>query len=142
MSVWTATEAVSAEQRATMGRLLGSFGREIFVEDEKKIDMATALSGSGPAYVFLFIEAMVEGGVAIGLTRAQAQEMALQTVLGSAKYALESGRGPGELRGQVTSPAGTTAAGLLEMEKGAIRATIIEGIRAAHRRAMELGGPT
>ena len=141
MSVWTATAEVTAEQRRTTQSLLESFGREIYVEDEKKIDMATALSGSGPAYVFLVIEAMVEGGVAVGLPRAQAQEMAIQTVLGSALYAQESGRDPAVLRGQVTSPAGTTAAGLLELEKGAMRATIIKAIRAAHRRAVELGGP-
>jgi len=141
MSVWTATEAVSPEQRALAQRLLAAIGREIYVEDEKKLDMATAVSGSGPGYVFLFIEAMIEGAVAIGLTRAQADEMVLQTVYGSAVYAQEAGKSAAELRAMVTSPAGTTAAGLLELEKGAVRAAIIGAIRAAHRRAQELGGP-
>jgi pyrroline-5-carboxylate reductase len=141
MSVWTATPAVDGVQRELTHRLLGSIGRDLYVEDESKVDMATALSGSGPAYVFLFIEAMIDGGVSIGLTRAQAQEMALQTVLGSALYAQESNTSPSELRARVTSPAGTTAAGLLEMERGALRATIVDGIRAAYERAVELGGP-
>lgn len=139
MSAWYATSAVSAEQMEFTRGLLASFGRQLQVDDEKKIDMATALSGSGPAYVFLFLEAMVEGGVSIGLTRAQSEELALQTVLGSAKYAADSGRSAGDLRAAVTSPAGTTAAGLLAMERQAIRAAIIDGIRAAHQRAIELG---
>jgi pyrroline-5-carboxylate reductase len=141
MSVWTATAAVTAAQRELTHNLLSSIGRDLYVEDESKLDMATALSGSGPAYVFLFLEAMIEGGVSIGLTRAQAEEMALQTVFGSALYARESGTSPAELRARVTSPAGTTAAGLLEMERGAIRATIVDAIRAAYERATELGGP-
>ncbi len=141
MSAWTATAAVSDEQRAITRTLLASFGSELYVDDEKKIDMATALSGSGPAYVFLFLEAMIEGGVSVGLPRAQAEEMALQTVLGAAQYAKQSGKSAAELRAMVTSPAGTTAAGLLELEKGAMRAVIIECVRAAHRRAVELGGP-
>ncbi|MCK9521103.1 MAG: pyrroline-5-carboxylate reductase [Dehalococcoidia bacterium] len=140
MSVWTATPDVDESQRNLTRGLLAAIGREIYVADEAKVDMATAVSGSGPGYVFLFIEAMVEGAVAIGLPRAQAQEMVLQTFLGSALYAMESGRPPAELRGMVTSPGGTTAAGLLEMERGALRAAIIDGVEAAHQRAIELGG--
>lgn len=139
MSVWTATEAVSTDQRDLARGLLGSIGRELYVEDERKIDMATAVSGSGPGYVFLFIEAMIEGGVSIGLTRAEAEEMVLQTFYGSAFYAQESGRNPAELRAMVTSPAGTTAAGLLALERGSVRADIIECVRAAFARAVELG---
>lgn len=141
MSVWTATVAVSGAQRELTHNLLSSIGRDLYVDEESKVDMATALSGSGPAYVFLFLEAMIEGGVSIGLTRAQAEEMALQTVLGSALYARESAAPPAELRARVTSPAGTTAAGLLELERGALRATVIDGIRAAYERALQLGGP-
>lgn len=141
MSVWTATPSVSEEQRELVRGLLAVIGREIYVDDEKKLDMATAVSGSGPGYVFLFIEAMIEGAVSIGLSRAQAEEMVVQTVLGSAIFAQESGRNAADLRAMVTSPAGTTAAGLLELEKGAIRASIIECIRASHRRATELGEP-
>ena len=139
MSVWTATPPVSPEQRELARGLLGAIGRELYVEDEKKIDMATAVSGSGPGYVFLFIEAMIEGAVAIGLTRPQAEEMVLQTFYGAAIFAQESGRTAADLRAMVTSPAGTTAAGLLELEKSAVRAAIIECIRAAHARARELG---
>lgn len=139
MSVWTATPAVTAEQRDLARGLLGAIGREMYVDDEKKLDMATAVSGSGPGYVFLFIEAMIEGGVSIGLTRAQAEELVLQTVYGSAVYAQETGRRPAELRALVTSPAGTTAAGLLELERGAVRAAIIDAIHAAHDRARDLG---
>jgi pyrroline-5-carboxylate reductase len=141
MSVWTATTAVDGAQRELTHQLLGAIGRDLYVEDESKVDMATALSGSGPAYVFLFLEAMIEGGVSIGLTRAQAEEMALQTVLGSALYAQSTNTSAADLRARVTSPAGTTAAGLLEMERGAVRATVIDGIRAAYERALELGGP-
>lgn len=141
MSVWTATPPVTPEQRELARGLLGAIGREIYVDDEKKLDMATAVSGSGPGYVFLFIEALVEGAVAIGLPRAQAEEMVLQTFYGSAVYAQASSSSPAELRAMVTSPAGTTAAGLFELEKGAVRAAIIEAVRAAHRRAQELGGP-
>ena len=140
MSVWTATDEVTPGQRELARGLLGALGHEIFVVDEKKLDMATAVSGSGPGYVFLIIEAMIDGAVSIGLTRAQASEMVLQTVYGSALYAQETGRSPAELRGNVTSPAGTTAAGLLELEKGGVRAAIIECIRASHQRAHELGG--
>lgn len=141
MSVWTATPSVSPEQHELTRVLLGAIGREIYVDDEKKVDMATAVSGSGPGYVFLFIEAMIEGAVSIGLTRPQAEEMVLQTVYGSAIFAQESGRSAADLRALVTSPAGTTAAGLLELEKGAVRASIIQAIRASYRRAGELGGP-
>ncbi len=141
MSVWTATSAVSQAQRAFAQGLLAAIGREIYVDDEKKLDMATAVSGSGPGYVFLFIEAMIDGAVSIGLTRPQATEMVLQTVYGSALYAQESGKPAAELRGMVTSPAGTTAAGLVELERGAVRAAIMQSIKAAHRRAIELGGP-
>ena len=141
MSVWTATASVTPDQRELARGLLGAIGRELYVDDEKKLDMATAVSGSGPGYIFLIIEAMIEGGVSIGLTRAQAEEMVLQTVYGSAIYARESGRNAADLRAMVTSPAGTTAAGLLELERGAVRASFIECIRAAHRRAVELGGP-
>jgi pyrroline-5-carboxylate reductase len=139
MSAWTATEAVSAEQREFTRTLLAAIGRELYVDEEKKLDMVTAVSGSGPAYVFMFIEALVDGAVAVGLPRAAAEELVLQTLYGSAVYAQQSERSAAELRAMVTSPAGTTAAGLLELEKGAFRATVIECVRAAHQRAMELG---
>ena len=139
MSVWTATASVDNEQRELTRALLTAIGTEIYVDDEKKIDMATAVNGSGPAYAFMFMEALIEGAVAIGLPRAAAEEIVIQTLYGSALYARDSARSPAELRAMVTSPAGTTAAGLLELEKGAFRASVIECVRAAHRRAVELG---
>ncbi|MGK2966194.1 MAG: pyrroline-5-carboxylate reductase [Tepidiformaceae bacterium] len=139
MSIWTATGSVSAEQRDLARELLGAIGREAYVEDESKLDMATAVSGSGPGYVYMFMEAMIEGAVAIGLPRTQAEDMVLQTVYGAVVYAQESGHKPGELRARVTSPAGTTAAGLFELEKSGMRAAMISCIKAAHQRAKELG---
>src|SRR5690606_37187575 len=139
MTAWYATPAVPPEQRDLARTLLSAIGKELAIDSESKLDMVTAVSGSGPAYVFLFIEAMVEGAGAVGLTRAQAEELVLQNLHGSVRYAIESGRTAADLRAQVTSPAGTTAAGLLELEKGSFRATVIECIRAAYRRAQELG---
>lgn len=139
MSVWTCTDDVAAEQREFVGRLLRALGRELYVDDERKIDMATAVSGSGPAYVFLFAEALIEGAVAIGLPREHAEELVWQTILGSAVYAQQSRKSASELRAMVTSPAGTTAAGLLAMERAAVRAALIDAVRAAYQRALELG---
>lgn len=139
MSVWTSTATVDSSQRELTRDLLGAIGREFHVEEESKLDMATAVSGSGPGYVYLFMEAMIEGAVAIGLPRALAQDLVVQTVYGAAVYAQESGHMAAELRGRVTSPAGTTAAGLIELEKGGVRAAIIACIQAAHQRAKELG---
>lgn len=142
MSVWTATEAVSPQQRDVARELLQAIGRELYVDSEARLDMATAVSGSGPGYVYLVIEALIEGGVAVGLTRAQAEEMVLQTVYGAAVYARESGLSPSQLRAMVTSPAGTTAAGLLELERAGLRAAFIDCIQAAYDRARELGDPS
>lgn len=139
MSVWASTPTVDPAQHELTRKLLGAIGREFRVDDESKLDMATAVSGSGPGYVYLFMEAMIEGAVAIGLTRAQAQELVVQTVYGAAVYAQESGHMIAELRARVTSPAGTTAAGLIELEKAGTRAAIISCIQAAHQRAKELG---
>lgn len=139
MSVWTATAAVDAAQRETVRALLGAVGRELEVAGEDALDMATALSGSGPAYVFLFVEALTDAGEAIGLTRGQARELTLRTLAGSAAYALRSEHSPAELRERVTSPGGTTAAGLRELERGGFRALVASCVRAAHARARELG---
>ncbi len=139
ISAWYAMPSVPPEQRERARTLLGAIGKELQVDSEAKLDMVTAVSGSGPAYVFLFIEAMVEAAVSIGLTRPQAEQLVLQNLYGSARYAIESGRTAADLRAQVTSPAGTTAAGLLELERGSFRATVIECVRAAYERARELG---
>lgn len=139
MSVWTATASVDEAQRETVRGLLGAIGRELAVDDESKIDMATALSGSGPAYVFLFIEALIDAGVAIGLTAEEAEAMTLQTLAGSAAYAQVSDLPPSVLRERVTSKGGTTAAGLQELERGEFRALIESCVRAACERSLELG---
>ena len=140
MTVWTATAAVSEQSRNAIGGILSVLGREIYVAEEKYIDMATAVSSSGPAYVFLVIEAMIDAAVHIGLRRDMAVPMVLQTVLGSARYAQETGKHPAELRNQVTSPGGTTTEGLQVLEDAAVRAAFMEAIQAAYEKARELGG--
>lgn len=139
ISVWTAAAGVSAEQRELTRRILGALGREVAVPDEIYIDMATAVSGSGPAYVFLFMEAMVDGAVHIGLPREVARELVIQSFVGAALFARQSGRHLAELRNMVTSPGGTTTEGLLMMEEAAIRAAIIRGIAAAYEKSRSLG---
>jgi len=140
MTVWTATEAVSASARENAHGILGAMGQELYVTEEKYVDMATAVSGSGPAFVFLVMEAMIDAAVHIGLRREMATEIVLQTVMGSARYAQASGRHPADLRNQVTSPGGTTAEGLLALEEAGVRAAFAQAIIAAYERARELGG--
>lgn len=140
VTVWTATEAVPANAKDWVRALLSVMGTEIYVADEKYLDMATAVSSSGPAYVFLVIEAMIDAAVHIGLRREMAVPMVLQTVLGSARYALDTGRHPADLRNQVTSPGGTTTEGLLALEAAGLRAAFTDAIEAAYAKAKELGG--
>lgn len=139
MTAWTATPGVSEDARDSVRQILGAMGKEAYVPDEKYLDMATGLSGSGPAYVFLFIEALTDAGVHIGLSRDLAATMALQTVLGSAKYAAETGRHPAELRNQVTSPGGTTAEALRAFEDGSFRANVLAAVIAAYEKSKALG---
>jgi pyrroline-5-carboxylate reductase len=120
--------------------LLSVLGKEIYVDSEKYVDMATAVSSSGPAYVFLVMEAMIDAAVHIGLRRDMAVPMVVQTLLGSARYAQESGRHPAELRNQVTSPGGTTTEGLLALEEAGLRAAFMRAIEDAYEKAKELGG--
>ena len=138
ITVWTASSSVPEEQLSTARVILGALGEEVYVADEKYVDMATALSGSGPAYVFLFIEALIDGAVRIGMPRAMAERLAVQTVLGSAEYLKESGEHPAELRNRVTSPGGTTAAALHELEKGSLRSLLAEAIASAYAKAKNL----
>jgi pyrroline-5-carboxylate reductase len=118
--------------------ILNSFGIGLPVE-EKYLDAVTGLSGSGPAYVFLFIESLADGGVQVGLPREVALKLALQTVYGAARMALESAKHLGELKDEVTSPGGTTIAGLYALEKGGLRGTVMEAVLQATRRSQELG---
>ncbi len=140
MTVWTATDAVPDAAREVVRSILTVLGQELYVEDEKYVDMATAVSSSGPAYVFLVMEALIDGAVHIGLRRDMAQRMVIQTILGSARYAEATGKHPADLRNQVTSPAGTTTEGLLALEKAGLRRAFIEAVQAAYEKAKRLGG--
>jgi pyrroline-5-carboxylate reductase len=139
MSVWTSTGTVTAGQMLQAKDVLASMGNEVYVDNEHYIDMATAISGSGPAYVFLFMEALIDVGVHLGFSRAVAQQLVEQTIKGSIDFALQTGKYPTELRNQVTSPGGTTAAALYELERGGLRTTLADGVWAAYERAVELG---
>ncbi len=140
ISVWTATAEVTEQQKEWAASILGAMGGEIFVGDEKYIDMATAVSGSGPAYIFLVIESLVEAAVHIGLPQDVAQELVLQTILGSGHFLQKSGRTPAELRRMVTSPGGTTAAALRKLDEGGFSDLLKQAVIAAYTRARELGG--
>ncbi len=140
ISVWTANAGVSKQQREWASSILGTIGKEIYVDDEKYIDMATAVSGSGPAYFFLFVEVLVEAAVHIGLPHDVAQELVLQTMLGSGQLIQRSGKDVAELRRMVTSPGGTTAEALLELEKGGFADLLTKAVSAAYNKAKKLGG--
>jgi pyrroline-5-carboxylate reductase len=140
MSVWTATPAVTEQQRGLVGAILQAMGREIYVDDEKYIDMATAVSGSGPAYFFLVMESLIDAAVAIGLPRDMARELVLQTMLGSGRLVQKSGEEPAELRRKVTSPGGTTAQALLQFEKDGFTDLVKRAVKAAYDKAKRLGG--
>ncbi|MEU6700390.1 pyrroline-5-carboxylate reductase [Pseudonocardia sp. NPDC046786] len=126
------------EHLAETERLLGTVGAVLRI-DESKQDAATAVSGSGPAYFFLVAEAMIEAGVALGLTRPAATELTVQTALGAARMLRETGEHPAVLRENVTSPAGTTAAALRELERHGLRSALADAVTAAHDRSVELG---
>lgn len=138
-TAWTATEGVTEADRALVGSLLDTMGEQLYVADESAIDKITAVSGSGPAYVFLIIEAMINAAVNIGLRPDDARRMVMQTVIGSAEFAEQSDLHPAALKDMVTSPGGTTAAGLRVLEQRAVRAALIDAVAAAHQRAEELG---
>ena len=139
VSVWMATPVVSDEQRDLAAAILGAMGKEFCVEEERYLDMATAVSGSGPAYVFLFAEALTGAAVEIGLSDEMARELAIRTIAGSARFMELSGSVPAELRRKVTSPGGTTAAALSRLEDGDFTGLVAEAVRAAYQRARELG---
>jgi pyrroline-5-carboxylate reductase len=139
MTVWCATPQVTQLQRQQAAALLSSLGVELEVEDEKYVSMATAVSGTGPAYVFLVMEALIDAAVHLGFPRHIAHDLVIETLLGGTLLAKESGDHPAYLRNMVTSPAGTSAAAIHEMEKGRLRTVLSEAVFAAYRRTEELG---
>lgn len=139
ITVWTASARTSQEQREVAQQILGALGEEVFVEDEGYLDMATALSGTGPAYVFLFTEALIDAGVHMGFPRRIAEQLVLQTIKGSVAYYHHAERHPATLRNQVTSPGGTSAEALYYLEKAGFRTALSRAIWAAYQRSLELG---
>jgi len=139
ITVWTASEAVSEEQLEQARTILTALGEEIWVDDEDYLDMATALSGTGPSYVFLFMEAMVDAGVHLGFPRYIAERLVLQTVSGSAEFVRQTPNHLARLRNQVTSPGGTSAEALYFLEKAGFRTALSRAIWAAYQRSITLG---
>ena len=139
MSLWTATKDVGDAHREMARSILTTVGREIYVDDEKYLDMATALSASGPAYVFLFIEALIDAGVYVGLPRDMARTLALQMVYGSTRLVMDTGKHPAELKDLVVSPGGTTAEGVQALEQAGVPAAIVNAVNAAYLKSIKLG---
>ncbi len=139
ITVWTAAQSVSPEQIELAREILSALGDEILVEEENYLDMATALSGTGPAYVFLFLEAMIDAGVHLGLPRRIAEKLVEKTLSGSVDFYAKNKIHPATLRNQVTSPGGTSAAALYYLEKAGFRTAISRAIWAAYERSQELG---
>lgn len=140
ITVWTATPEVRPRELEQARKLLGALGEELYMDNEQYLDMATALSGSGPSYVFLFMEALIDAGVHMGFSRRDAEKLVLQTMRGSVEYAAASGLHPAQLRNQVTSPGGTSAEALYHMEKGGLRTVVSRAVWAAYQRSSALGG--
>jgi pyrroline-5-carboxylate reductase len=139
MTVWYATPETTTEQRAQASALLRALGVELEVDDEKMVAMATAVSGTGPTYVFLVMEALIDSAVHLGFPRHVAHDLVIETLEGSTLFAKQSGMHPAELRNMVTSPGGTSAAALHELESGRLRTVLSEAVWAAYRRTVELG---
>jgi pyrroline-5-carboxylate reductase len=139
MTVWYATPRTTEAQRAQAAALLGSLGAQLEVDDEKFVAMATAVSGTGPTYVFLVMEALIDAAVHLGFPRHVAHDLVIETLEGSTVFAKQSGMHPAELRNMVTSPGGTSAAALHELESGRLRTVLSEAVWAAYRRTVELG---
>lgn len=139
MTAWTGTPELSETRRSQVRAMLGALGRELYVENERMIDMATALSATGPTYIFMMMESLVDAGVHMGFSRHVSQELVLQTMLGSVLFAIESCKHPAELRNMVTSPGGTSAEAIYQMEKGGLRTVLSKAVYAAYQRAVALG---
>ncbi len=138
VSVWATTAAVTDAQREMIGAALGALGHAHYVEDEKLVDMATALSGTGPTYIFLVMEALIDAGVHLGFSRHLAEQLVIQTMAGSVAFAAQSHKHPAELRNLVTSPGGTSAEAIYQMEKGGLRTVLSKAVHAAYERTVTL----
>ncbi|HEX2767381.1 MAG TPA: pyrroline-5-carboxylate reductase [Candidatus Limnocylindria bacterium] len=139
ITVWAASEACTARQRDLARAVLRALGDERQVADEEFVAMATALSGTGPTYLFAVMEALIDAGVHVGFPRELAHDLVVETLVGSAEYAKRSELHPAQLRNAVTSPGGTSAAAIYELEKGRIRTVFSDAVWAAYRRTLELG---
>jgi pyrroline-5-carboxylate reductase len=139
ITAWTPSAEVSPEQEKQVKAMLEALGKAVRVENERQIDMATALSATGPTYIFLVMEALVDAGVHLGFSRHVAQELVQQMILGSVLFARESHKHPAELRNMVTSPGGTSAEAIYQMEKGGLRTVLSKAVWAAYQRAEALG---
>lgn len=146
ITVWMASPSTSEAQKETARAILGAFGDEVQVDDENYLDMATALSGTGPAYVFMFMEAMIDAGVHMGFSRRVSEQLVVQTLKGSVAYYQTINEKTdvhvAALRNQVTSPGGTSAEALYYLEKAGFRTAISRAIWAAYQRSLELGKET
>jgi pyrroline-5-carboxylate reductase len=139
ISVWSASEACTARQRDLARGVLRALGDDREVADEAFVAMATALSGTGPTYLFSVMEALIDAGVHLGFPRELAHDLVVETLIGSAEFAQRSELHPAQLRNAVTSPGGTSAAAIYELEKGRIRTVLSDAVWAAYRRTLELG---
>ncbi len=139
VTAWTASEAVNENQESQVCAMLDALGKSVHVENERQIDMATALSATGPTYIFMVMEALIDAGVHLGFSRHVAEELVHQTLLGSVLFARESHKHPAELRNMVTSPGGTSAEAIYQMEKGSLRTIMSKAVWAAFKRAESLG---
>jgi len=139
ITVWTTSNDVTEEQKELARNILSALGEEVFVEEEYFLDMATALSGTGPAYVFLFMEALIDAGVHLGFPRRVSEKLVLQTMQGSTEYYKTKKDHPAHLRNEVTSPGGTSAAAIYYLEKAGFRTALSRSVWAAYERSRELG---
>ncbi len=138
MTVWTATKEVQDNEKDEIKRILSSMGKEFYAESEDYVEMATALSGTGPAYVFLFLESLIAAGVHLGFSRRDAINLVYQTTLGSVLFAMNSSKHTAELKDMVTSPGGTAADALYELEKGGLRTVLEKAVYSAFKRTIYL----
>ena len=139
LTAWTASSEVNEKQESQVCAMLDALGKTVRVENERQIDMATALSATGPTYIYLMMEALIDAGVHMGFSRRVAEQLVHQTMRGAVLFAIESHKHPAELRNMVTSPGGTSAEAIYQMEKGSLRTVLSKAVWAAYQRAESLG---